>query len=198
MSTESINSSLLNLNYARGSLSDLVRQGQTASGSYSGFSSISDVGSAISNLLSEVPNSGGKLTFKDVMEYRDKLQEEFETALKEDLEAIGVDTDVEFTLNYDAASGKVTVDPNHPDKAKIDNYFDQNPDRCDEFAKIVSLSNISNTAENRLRPSQLKQQIQASAMETWWSSDSASSIASGNLLFGASSGLQFFGLDTVV
>ncbi len=198
MSTESINSSLLNLNYASGSLSDLIRQRSSAYGSSQGLASMKEISQSVKSLLDEVPSSGGKLTFKDVMDYRDALQEKFEAELKSDLEAIGVNTDIEFTLSYDAAGDKVTVDQNHPDKAKIDNYFDQNPERREEFAKIVSYSNISNVAENKLSPGQLKQQIQASAMETWWSSGSASSIASGNMLFGAASGLQFFGLNTVV
>lgn len=197
MSTDSVNGSLLNMNYANGSLSDIVRQKASAYGSSNGLASMKEVSNTVKSLLSEVPNSGGKLTFKDVMEYRDELQKKFEASLKKELEAIGVDTDTEFTLSYDAASGKVTVDQNHPDKAKIDNYFDQNSEKREEFAKIVSYSNISNVAKNKLSPGQIRQQIQASAVEKWWSSRSGSSMANGNMMFGAGAP-KFIGLNAVV
>lgn len=121
----------------------------------------------INTILEDVPKSGSKVSFQDVIDYRDKLQAEFEAKAKADLDALGVDTERDFTLSYDAGTNKVTVDSGHPDKKIIDKYFEDKPEMRDAFAKIVTLSKLSGCAEKKLSPTAFKQQMQQQAM-TWW------------------------------
>ncbi|MDD4733049.1 MAG: hypothetical protein PHX58_14090 [Desulfovibrio sp.] len=144
----------------------------------------------IDKILEDVPKSGNKLSFQDVIDYRNKLREDFEAKAKEDLEALGVDTERDFTLSYDANTDKVTVDPNHPDKEVIDRYFEENPEMREAFAKIVSLSKLSGAAEKQLSPTQFKQQLQAQAM-SWWAEENGNmGWFSGGGMMMANAGLQ--------
>ncbi|SKA88347.1 hypothetical protein SAMN02745704_02110 [Paucidesulfovibrio gracilis DSM 16080] len=147
----------------------------------------------IDKILEGVPKSGSKLSFQDVMDYRDKLREEFESIAKEELGALGVDTERDFTLSYDAATDKVTVDPEHPDKEIIDRYFEETPEMREAFAKIVSLSKLSGAAEKTLSPTQFRQQMQAQAM-SWWAEENGNmGWFSGGGMMNAEAGLQLFG-----
>ncbi|MEF2145321.1 MAG: hypothetical protein V3573_07745 [Desulfovibrionaceae bacterium] len=154
--------------------------------SSSGLSSTNtkELRAVIDKLLADVPKGeDGKLSFQDVLDYRDKLREEFEAKAKEDLEALGVDTDLDFTLSYDADSNKVTVDSGHPQKKIIDKYFEDNEDMRDSFAKIVTLSKLTQAAETKLSPTDYKRQLQQQALE-WWAQDSGGLdwFASGGML----------------
>lgn len=164
----------LNLESGSSSSSSSATSSSLASLYGSSSASTSELRAQIDKLLEGVPSSGSKLSFQDVIDYRDQLQDEFEAIAKEDLSALGVDTDRDFTLSYDANTGKVTVDSSHPDKALIDAYFEQTPEMTEAFAKIVSLSKLTATAEDALSPTEFKRQMQLQAM-SWWAEENGSS-----------------------
>ncbi|WP_022660699.1 hypothetical protein [Paucidesulfovibrio longus] len=172
------NYSIYNLGLGLGNSSSTSSTSSSRSSRYGGgveSMSTQELRAQIDKLLEDVPvGSSGKLSFADVMDYRDKLRNEFEAIAKEDLEALGVDTERDFSLSYNATTGKVTVDSSHPDKAIIDKYFEDTPEMTEAFAKIVTLSKLTATAENKLSPTEFKRQMQTQAM-AWWAEGNGSS-----------------------
>ena len=160
--------------------------------------------SRIDALLAGIPQSGGKLTFQDVLDYRDQLREDFEAQAKADLEALGVDTDLDFTLSYDADTNTVTADSGHPDKKVIDWYFANNEEMTEAFAQVVTYSNLAKPAETSVSAEQMVHQLQLDTMSAWFSDNlSTSSLSSGlagmgTLMFSGTGESTFFGLDLMV
>ncbi|MCC8193933.1 MAG: hypothetical protein LIP28_04735 [Deltaproteobacteria bacterium] len=82
-----------------------------------------------------------RFTFNDVEDYRKKLEASFSEAVRSDLKEMGVDPDIEFSLVLDA-NGNLTVVSDHPDKAVVEAYFEDNPEMVDAFKHIQALSNL--------------------------------------------------------
>lgn len=129
---------------------------------------------SLSKALAAIKSEKGsdRITFDDVEAYRNKLEEDFSAKLKEDLLKLGVDPDVEFTLVTDS-SGRLNVVSDHPDKAKIQQYFDANPGMAEQFETIQSLSNFKRSAESpQVRDwdsmRELKKGLQAQAIEIFF------------------------------
>lgn len=189
--------------------------GYSVSGSSSWYSSessssesgISGLGAAydsvrasIEALVGEVPKGeDGKLSMQDIVDYRDELREKFEAIAELELGALGVDTDRDFTLSYDAATDKVTVDSSHPAKKLIDLYFEETPEMRDAFATLVSLNRVTSTMEAKTTPSQLRTQLQSQAM-SWWLEESSDSgwFSGGGMLMSSSALTSLAGVNIKV
>ena len=65
----------------------------------------------------------------------DEITAEFKDDLQSQLRNEGIDCDQPFKLTV-AYDGKVVVSGDHPDKAKIEKYFEDNPEMRDRFADI--------------------------------------------------------------
>ena len=160
--------------------------------------------SRIESLLSDIPQTGSRLTFQDVMDYRDELRDAFETQAEADLAALGVDTARDFTLSYDATTDTVTADANHPDKKIIDAYFENNEEMRNAFAQVVTYSNLLKPAETKVSPQEMVRQMQLDSMSIWFADNlSASSLSGGlsgygSLLFTDEGEATYFGLDLQV
>ena len=207
MSTNAIDA-YYSMQYQSQSLLNQTSDGTStsATGSSSGSSNLgtryNSVSSQVQSLLADVPKSGDKLTFQDIIDYRDKLQDQFEAQARKDLEALGVDVDLDFALSYDAASDTVTASSSHPDKAIIDKYFAGNSDMRDLFGQVVSYTNLLDPVETKLTPSQISTQLRADSMRLWFeeNSDSSSFLGGyGNLLFKATTqSTEYFGVNLKV
>jgi hypothetical protein len=133
----------------------------------------SPMGKQIMDYLSEIPKGDdGTLSFKDVDEYRKKLETEWDVEVSSDLLKLGVDITQQLPLSYDPATGKVTVSKSHPDKAKIDAYFESNQDKVDEFEKILQLGKLTTTADEQLSQTEMGQNIQQQSL-AWWFEDNS-------------------------
>lgn len=155
--------------------------------------------SEIESLLDEIPKGDDdKLSFEDIRDYRAKLDEEFDDSVKKDLKALGVDVSRKFTLVHDGATGKVTVDGNHPDKAIIDKYFEDNPDKVNDFKKLLQLDKLVSYTrpQQTLSQNDFKAQMQAKSMAWWLSSnmDASSWFSNGGMMFGAGAAYQSLNL----
>ena len=82
-----------------------------------------------------------RFTFNDVEDYRKNLESEFSKTVRADLKEMGVDPDIEFNLVLDA-DGNLKVVSDHPDKAAVEAYFEDNPEMVDVFKHIQALSNL--------------------------------------------------------
>jgi len=150
--------------------------------------------------LSDIPKNGdGKLSFKDIEDYRKKLETEWDTSVKADLKKLGVNTDKEFPLSYDPATGKLTVSNGHPDKEKIDQYFESNSDKVEEFQKIVQLGKMTYMSKSSLSPLEIRKNIQQEAMAWWYgdNTDPTSWFKGGGLMLGQGQS-SYSGLDIKV
>lgn len=148
-------------------------------------------------ILSDVPKRDGKtLSFQDVVDYRDTIETEWDRGIGDDLKELGVDMTASFRLMHDASSGKVRAIGDHPDKAKIDGYFESNPERADEFRIILQLGKLASVAQGKLTPKDMNQTLQIEAMAWWYQAnmDTASLFQGGGVVFGAG-GSAYKGLD---
>lgn len=180
MSTQAIGSngysdtaSLLKAAKEEQQLQETASQASSKSETSSSTSWESRIRNDIQRYLSEVPKGeDGKLSFKDVDDYREGLEKEWDEAVKADLKKLGVDVSKEFPLSYDPTTGKVTVSGDHPDKALIDKYFEANPDKVEEFEKIVQLGKLTAVSNANFSPMELRQTIQQQSM-AWWYEDNS-------------------------
>ena len=151
----------------------------------------------IKAILSEIPKQGeNKLSFQNIVDYRDVLETEWDETVNNDLKALGVDMSAKFRLMHDASTGDVVASNDHPDKGRIDAYFASNSERADEFRTIIQLGKLVNVAENKLSPQDMNQTLQPEAMAWWYQSnmDTASLFNGGGVVFGAG-GSAYKGLD---
>jgi hypothetical protein len=153
----------------------------SGSGAASQTPSMSQVRERIEALLADIPRSNGdKLTFQDVADYRESRNKAWSERFEADMQALGVDTSIDIRLNLDAATGAVTAQKNHPDKAAIDKYFVDNPEMAEQFEEGVQLSKLTGTAERKLSTAELRQQLTTRSMAIWYEANSsASSLLSG-------------------
>ncbi len=154
----------------------------------------------IKNILSEIPKrDGNRLSFQDIIDYRDALETEWDQTVGDDLKKFGVDMSVKFRLRHDAATNDVSASVDHPDKARIDAYFAANPDRADEFRTVIQLGKLVEVAENKLSPQDMNQTLQTEAMAWWYHSnmDTAALFNGGGVVFGAGSS-AYKGVDILV
>ena len=144
----------------------------------------------IRTLLADVPRGeGNKVSFRNIAEYRDSLEKDWDALVSHDLAALGVDMSVKFRLMHDGVTGDVLADGDHPDKGKIDQYFASNPDMARDFGRIVQLGKLVDVAERKLTPQEMGQTLDTEAMAWWYQSnmDTASLFTGGGIVFGMGS-----------
>lgn len=203
MSTQSIGSAGFSNTYSllQAALEEEQLQAQAAKvEKESTTSGSSALGSDILGYLSKIPKGeDGRLSFKDVDDYRSTLETEWDVEVTADLQALGVDVTQQLPLSYDPATGKVTVSSSNKDKAVIDKYFEDNPDKVQEFQEIIQLGKLTAEADSKLSQSQLVQNLQQQAIAWWYedNTDPASWFSGGGMLAG--SGLSSYtGLNLTV
>lgn len=127
--------------------------------------------SDILSYLSKIPKGDdNKLSFAEVDEYRTGLEEKWDVEVMADLEKLGVDITQQFPLTYDPDTGKVTVTSDHPDKETIDKYFEDNPDKVEDFETIIQLGKLTSLANSKLSQDQWSQNLQMDTL-AWWYAD---------------------------
>lgn len=202
MATSSISYTGSTYDYYSSSSSQLdIQKSYNSSSSSSDTAFGADIREKVNALLADIPrNSNGTLTFEAVMEYRDSLLEDFETRVKADLDALGVDTERDMTFSFDATTDTLVVDSDHPDKAVIDQYFTENDEARQQFAQVLALNKMTQSAERKLSLSDLRTELQVQSMAWWTEANAGNVFSSGNLLSVADDQSEslFFGLDMVV
>jgi len=148
-------------------------------------------------LLADVPKEGGnRLSFKAIVDYRDVLVKDWDAVVSGDLKGMGVDMSQTFRLTHDPVTGQVTAGADHPDKAKIDQYFLLTPDMADDFKNVLQVDKLVDVAERKLTPDEMNQTLDSEAMGWWYQSnmDASALFTGGGVVFGAGS-FAYKGLD---
>lgn len=144
--TNSILSSSSTLASSNRLLSSL--QSKRAQSAYNGSAASSVGQAALKRALSEMPNSGGRVTFSDIAAYREQLEAEFTAQVRIDLATKGVSLDTDFTLTLNA-QGKIQVECDDASaKAVIEQYLSDNEEVCEQFGYIQALSNLERARQS--------------------------------------------------
>lgn len=121
----------------------------------------------------------GNVTFGQITAYKNKLEKEYGDKLEKDLADLGVDKDIKFQLKL-GKDGKMEVVSDHPDREKVQKYFDDNPEMVKKYKEIQSLADLDSARkEMQVNPADLRKRIQVESIATWWdqSGNGGSSIA---------------------
>lgn len=96
---------------------------------------------------------------------------------------LGIDKNINFSIQIgDDGSFKVISD--HPDAAKLQQFFDDNPELVKKFRQIETLAGIDDARKAmQISPSAMRQRIQIESMSAWWAGSGNS-----NSYFGQYSG----------
>lgn len=209
MSISSINTSSLyaarygldfnNLNGGSQSTTSTAAAALRAAGnSYTALTAASGVISTLGALLSGMGlGSSDKVTFQDLLNYREELRQNFEATVKKGLREKGVDEDVNFQVVSDG-NGGVKIITDSPDKAKIEAYFADNPKLVEQFNQIEALTNVEAARKSsKLDVKAMRQRIEVESMTAWFTG-SGQSVGSILNFSGAQSALLSAGLNQKV
>ncbi|MDR3358778.1 MAG: hypothetical protein LBN96_08025 [Desulfovibrio sp.] len=115
-------------------------------------------------------DADSRVTFSQLAKYREQMQSEFNQGVSDGLKALGIeDTDsLRFTLQI-SDDGSLSVAGDSPDKDKIQNFFDNNPELLKKYRQIEALNGIDAAREAlRIAPGELRKRIQIESMAAWW------------------------------
>lgn len=92
------------------------------------------------------------------------------------LSSLGIDPNISFAIQFDDA-GKLNIISDHPDRDKIQKFFEDNPELIKKYKQIEALAGIEDARKAmQISPSAMRKRIQIESMASWWAgSDSASS-----------------------
>lgn len=159
----------------------------------------SALGTDIAKYLAKIPKGDdGKLSFKDVDDYRAKLAKDWDAKVMADLKELGVNVSEDLPLTYDPDTGKITVSGDHEDKETIEKYLEDNPDKVKEFNEIIQLGKLTATADSKLSQSQQLMNLQQQSI-AWWYADNTDPrtwFSGGGMMAGG--GSAYTGLNLTV
>ncbi len=120
-------------------------------------------------------SSGQRVSFEDISDAREQMEDDFTDEVVEGLAELGLPDDIDFRLASDG-NGGITVISTHPDKHKIEEYFDKHPELVERFNNIMTLSNVEESrAANNYDPQVMRTQIQMQSLSTWFAEEGSSS-----------------------
>lgn len=160
-------------------------QTQKKMGSYGTSSTLEDL-AAIAGAAMESMGIGknGNVTFGQISAYKTKLEKEYGEKVEADLKKLGVDPNIKFQLKI-GEDGKMEVISDHADKAKVQKYFDDNPDMVKKYKEIQSLADLEAARKAmQISPTEMRKRIQVESMATWWDQAGNSSSSIGDFTGG--------------
>lgn len=119
-----------------------------------------------------------RVTFSTIISYRDQLQTEFDTKVKEGLKKVGLDENAKFQL-VSGEEGGIKVIADSPEKEKIEKFFEDNPDFVKQFEKIQALNNVEESRkQQKIDVNAVRQRVQIESMMEWYSGSGGGGISS--------------------
>ena len=102
------------------------------------------------------------------------------------LDNLGIDKNVTFSLKIND-DGSFEIISDHPDKDKVRQFFDENPDLVKKFMQMETLAGIEDARKAmQISPTEMRKRIQIESMAAWWDSSADSNsyfgqYSSGNM-----------------
>ncbi len=113
--------------------------------------------------------------------------------LKNNLKSLGIDPDIDFRLTVE--DGKIVVNSDHPDAAKIQILINNNEELTKDYLQVDALAGLEGARKAmQVDPTAMRKRIEMESMAVWWANTGTSSIGafdSGNLT-------TFSGVNSVV
>lgn len=87
-----------------------------------------------------------------------------------------IDASATFSIQI-TEDGSLNIISDHPDRDKIQRFFDENPELVKKFRQIETLAGIDDARKAmQISPSEMRKRIQIESMASWWS-DSGSAAS---------------------
>jgi len=120
-----------------------------------------------------------RVSFRQINAYREQMEQEYADQIRKDFALLGVDPDISFQLKENEKGG-LTVSCTHPDKDKIQKYFDDNPELVKKYREIQTLANLEAARQRmNIQPAELKKRLQIENMSAWWNAEGGSASIMG-------------------
>lgn len=165
--------------------------------SYLSTSGLKDLTTLISSIMDTMGlGKNDPVSFGQITAYKQKLEKEYGDKLEKDLAELGVDKSIKFQLQLDK-NGKMQVTSDHPDKDKVQKYFDDNPEMVKKYKEIQGLADLDNARKQmQVDPTSMKKRIQVESMAAWWQDVGSASSSIGDFSGGD---MSFYkGINTTV
>lgn len=142
-------------------------------------------------LQATVPNQGNN-DIQTVLDEMDDPGKKIYSALN----SLGVDKNISFNIQVNP-DGSVTIVSDHPDRDKVQKFFDDNPELIKKFRQIETLAGIDDARKAmQLSPSEMRKRVQIESMVSWWAGSNTAASYFGNYNSGSLSLLS--GLNLTV
>lgn len=100
--------------------------------------------------------------------------------IREGLEGLGVDPNINFSIQVNN-NGSVTIISDHPDRDKVERFFDEHPEMVKKYRQIETLSGIDDARKAmQISPSDMRKRIQIESMSAWWAGSGNANSYFGN------------------
>lgn len=84
------------------------------------------------------------------------------------LNNLAIDPNVTFSIQVDA-DGKIAIISDHPDRDKVQKFFEDNPELLKKYRQIETLAGIDDARKAmQISPSAMRKRIQIESMSAWW------------------------------
>jgi hypothetical protein len=148
---------------------------QTSAANYSAMQTVSAVVELTRAVMEKMGvGKNDRVSFRQINAYREQMEQEYAEQIRKDFALLGVDPDISFQLKENEKGG-LTVSSTHPDKDKIQKYFDDNPELVKKYREIQTLANLDAARQRMdIQPAELKKRLQIENMSAWWSAEGSS------------------------
>lgn len=101
------------------------------------------------------------------------------------LDNLGIDPDINFSIQVDE-NGALKIISDHPDREKIQRFFEDNPELVKKYRQIETLAGIDDARKAmQISPSAMRKRIQIESMASWWADSGSTSSYFGSFNSGS-------------
>lgn len=88
--------------------------------------------------------------------------------MKAGLDNLAIDPNINFTMQVNE-DGSVTIISDHPDRDKVQRFFDENPELIKQYRQIETLAGIDDARKAmQISPAAMRKRIQIESLSAWW------------------------------
>lgn len=96
------------------------------------------------------------------------------------LDNLGIDPNISFTIQIDE-NGKLNIISDHPDRDKVQKFFEENPELVKKYQQIETLAGIEDARKAmQISPATMRKRIQIESMAAWWADSGDANSYFGN------------------
>lgn len=100
--------------------------------------------------------------------------------MRDGLANLAIDKSISFSIQI-ADDGSLKIISDHPDAAKLQKFFDSNPELVKKYKQIETLAGIDDARKAmQISPSAMRSRIQIESMSSWWFDSGSASSYFGN------------------